>query len=60
MYFADDPSCTFGSKETGFVSDQDNVIFSSSIGGTPNPMNFTFRTWPSVSSSLFVIVKSIL
>ncbi|XP_064604186.1 delta-like protein 4 [Liolophura sinensis] len=46
--FDDDPAmCYYGRKETGVTPDQNNIIFSDNIGGTPNPMIFPFNAWPT-------------
>ncbi|XP_041347602.1 uncharacterized protein LOC121367477 [Gigantopelta aegis] len=49
--------CPVGKKNTGEVSDQDNIYhFPSSIGGTPNPIVFRVTTMPSLVRLKFQVV----
>lgn len=40
-------SCKYGKKESGEITNQDNIRFGTSIAGLKNPMKFTLNTVPS-------------
>ena len=43
-------SCGVGLRRTRSLANQNSVEFTSSIGGTPNPLRFNFNKWYTVSN----------
>ena len=51
-------NCPYGTKTTGAI-EQNNIDFTSSIDGTPNPMQFNFNSWP-VSHIVVTVINTVI